>query len=185
MAWPCQTSCIPSPCQDLNLGNTGEIFPCSEAVSGPGPRGYRALGCILSEAGAHAFVPSATQSPELPWPPLLPNVAACGQTDALVFPAAQTPTHSPCVKCREVSLLYRGGGLLQFPGTSGKGWGWGQEREGKRGQETQRETEKLYRERRGPLGNQTPLSVNVKSHLSLASQLSLFIWKYGGNMCEF
>lgn len=71
MAWP--DLLHPLPRQDLNLGNTREIFPCSEAVSGPGPRGYRAPGCILSEAGARALVPSASRSSHglscfLTWP---------------------------------------------------------------------------------------------------------------------
>ena len=70
-------------------------------------------------------------SPTLPRAPVAPAgslVAMCRETNVRPSPAAQAPSHGSHVECLGGLFHLARWGLLQFSGTSGKGWGWGGER---------------------------------------------------------
>lgn len=123
VAWSCQTSWAR---RDLNLGHTRLWLSLAVDLS---TKGLQGASSQRLEMGGRARAQGLPLCPPLPgaqgphglswflrWP--------LADTNVLTSPAAQIALMPSAGR----SVLSAGGGLLQFPGGSGRRWRWGQER---------------------------------------------------------
>lgn len=110
--------------------------------------------------GCARACPCPSRCLELPWPQLVSSVAVCREINVCPSPAAQAPSHGSHVECLGGLFHLVRWGLLQFSGTSGKGWGWGGERG--QGRTGRRKIEHTSGRDGASVGDEAPSSVNVR-----------------------